>query len=206
MGMDEEDYLRLVGGMRSLTPPYFRDQQQHHHHHVAGDPDPVAKLQHLPHPHGSQGGRCLHCEEMERIVIALQSGVEFLRAAALRNEAIIAGGGGIGGMGAGVCSECWASGAGSAGSVASVNTTGRQSTASGGPKKKKGATPILSLSTSATSLYTQVGEASVRGGEVGGAGPGEASQRLVEVSVRHKRQVEQMSKDMVRLMGCYNVL
>lgn len=121
-----------------------------------------------------QNQRCPSCDELERRLLAAYSDIEYLRTVALGND-----------EGSFVCNECGGEEGGS------------------GPLQGLSSSMNSAVSSSSVSRRRKPG----RTNHVGSAGSSvasesltlhEASQRLVEVTARHKRQIEQMTRERAR--------
>jgi len=135
-----------------------------------------------PHPH-APGASCAHCSVLERQLMSVQADLEYLRSVILQNEF--------------VCAECEAPGgkkaaaAGLPSSGASVSSTKSKSfsvsSASRKSKKNKYGSSSSILQLGSDAERAQESEALT-----------DASQRLITVAARHKRQVEHMTKETAR--------
>ena len=127
------------------------------------------------HHETSQVTFCAQCDEMERNILALQADVEYLRATALQNEYI--------------CAECEnqipsSSSQNNINSSSASVASGKASVASSKRKSKK----HRKLLANPDKLQESIALA-------------EASQRLIDVNARHKRQIEQMTRETVSLQN-----
>ena len=125
------------------------------------------------HHEASQVTFCAQCDEMERNILALQADVEYLRATALQNEYI--------------CAECEnqipsSSSQNNINSSSASVASGKASVASSKRKSKK----HRKLLANPDKLQESIALA-------------EASQRLIDVNARHKRQIEQMTRETVSI-------
>jgi len=137
---------------------------------------------------------CNKCEEGERRILAIEIDLEFLRATALNNEY--------------VCMSCDRRNnnlpVNSASSVASA-----RSVRSSKSKQSKGSGRMLDQS----SAHSSVGGSTRRKGRLvdssflsDNIALAESSQRLIDVTARHKRQIEHMSKETVSWFhSCYRL-
>lgn len=119
----------------------------------------------------SPQSECVHCVEMERHLLAMQSDLQYLRNMALKNEF--------------VCTECASHQSGNAVSCSSSIASGKQSTASERSRKKRAAAAAAAAGNDPDKFQESAALA-------------EASQRLMEVTERHKIQIEQMTRETAR--------
>ena len=136
-----------------------------------------------PHPHAPGGASCAQCSVLERQLMSVQADLEYLRSVILQNEF--------------VCAECEAPGgkkaaAGLPSSGASAASTKSKSySVSSSSRKSKSKSKYGS-----SNSILQLGSDAERAQE--SEALTDASQRLMTVAARHKRQVEHMTKETVR--------
>lgn len=148
-----------------------REKQPYPHSHHYHYPGPPTIGSHPPSDAALP--HCPCCEDMERRLLFTQADLDYLRTAVLQNEFI--------------CSECENHRTG--GSAVLFSSAHSVSSGTSSRRRKDRDREAMIVSSAAKAATTRNQES---------AAMYEASQRLVEVTARHKRQIEEMTKERAR--------